>query len=182
MSLITHTELIQLVADGVLSYVPHEHINAASIDVTLGSTIYVEASPCGGYDRVDLKEKETPHMELVQIHGFYDLAPSQFCLASTVEVFNLPNDIAAEFRLKSSGARAGLDAALAMWCDPGFSGANLTLEICNNLKHHHLRLRPGLKIGQIVFWRGEPVPDHASYAVRGQYNGVLGTVPSKGVR
>ncbi len=182
MSILTYTELVQLVADGVLTGVKPEHINAASIDVCLGSTIYVEASPCGGYDRVDLKEKETPHMEIVQIHGFYDLAPDQFCLASTVEVFNLPNDIAAEFRLKSSGARAGLDAALAMFCDPGWTGANLTLELRNNLKHHHLRLRPGLKIGQILFFRGEPVPEHASYAVTGQYNNQLGTVPSKGVR
>ncbi len=123
MSILTYTELVQLVADGVLTGVKPEHINAASIDVCLGSTIYVEASPCGGYDRVDLKEKETPHMEIVQIHGFYDLAPDQFCLASTVEVFNLPNDIAAEFRLKSSGARAGLDAALAMFCDPGWTRA-----------------------------------------------------------
>ena len=182
MSLITHTELVQLVADGVLTGVDPEHINAASIDITLGSTIFIEASPHGGYDRVDLKAKETPHMEPVVIHGYYDLAPGQFCLASTQEIFNMPNDITAEFRLKSSGARAGLDAALAMWVDAGFTGANLTLELVNNLKYHHLRLRPGLKVGQIIFWRGTPVPDHASYAVKGQYNNELGTVPSKGIR
>lgn len=182
MSLITHTELVQLVADGVLTGVDPEHINAASIDITLGSTIFIEASPHGGYDRVDLKAKETPHMEPVVIHGYYDLAPGQFCLASTQEIFNMPNDITAEFRLKSSGARAGLDAALAMWVDAGFTGANLTLELVNNLKFHHLRLRPGLKVGQIIFWRGAPVPDHASYAVKGQYNNELGTVPSKGIR
>lgn len=182
MSILTYNELVKLVADGVLTGVHPDHINSASIDITLGSTIYIEASPHGGADRVDLKAKETPNMELVTIHGYYDLAPSQFCLASTQEVFHMPNDLAAEFRLKSSGARAGLDAALSMWVDPGFSGANLTLELVNNLKFHYLRLRPGTKIGQLIFWRGEPVPEHASYARTGQYNNQLGTVPSKGIR
>ena len=182
MSILTYNELVKLVDDGVLTGVHPDHINSASIDITLGSTIYIEASPHGGYDRVDLKAKETPNMELVTIHGYYDLEPGQFCLASTQEIFNMPNDITAEFRLKSSGARAGLDAALAMWVDAGFTGANLTLELVNNLKFHHLRLRPGLKVGQIIFWRGEPVPDHASYAKNGQYNNVLCTVPSKGIR
>lgn len=79
----------------------------------------------------------------------------------------MPNDLAAEFRLKSSLARAGLDAALAMWCDPGWHGSVLTLELTNALKMHSLRFRPGLKIGQMVFHRGAPVPAHASYAVKG---------------
>jgi dCTP deaminase len=182
MSLITHIELVQLVADGVLTGVHPSHINGASIDVTLGSTLYIEAIPRGGYDRVDLMAKEVPNLELVQMHGFYDLAPGQFCLGSTQELFNLPNDIAAEFRLKSSGARAGLDAALAMWADPSWTGSTLTLELRNNLRHHHLRLRPGMKIGQMIFLRGAPVPNHASYAVKGQYNNCVGTTPSKGIR
>ena len=182
MSLITHTELVQLVADGVITGVHPDHVNGASIDVTLGSTLYIEASPRGGYDRVDLMAKEVPNLEQVTIHGYYDLAPQQFVLASTTEIFNLPDDIAAEFRLKSSGARAGLDAALAMWADPSWTGSTLTLELFNNLKHHHLRLRPGMKIGQMIFLRGAPVPEHASYAVKGQYNHCVGTTPSKGVR
>lgn len=182
MSILTYNELVKLVDDGVLTGVHPSHINAASIDVCLGNTLYVEALPHGGADRVDLIAKETPKLELVQMHGFYDLSPGEFCLASTVEIFNLPNDLAAEFRLKSSCARAGLDAALAMFADPGWTGSTLTLELVNNLKHHHLRLRPGLKVGQILFFRGEPVPDHASYAVRGNYNYTLGTTPSKGVR
>lgn len=182
MSILTYNELVKLVDDGVLTGVHPGHINGASIDVTLGNTIYVEAPPKGGYDRVDLMAKETPNLEQITIHGYYDLAPQQFCLASTTEIFNLPDDIAAEFRLKSSGARAGLDAALAMFCDPSWTGSVLTLELFNNLKHHHLRLRPGLKVGQILFFRGEHVPGHASYAVRGQYNFSADTTPSKGVR
>jgi deoxycytidine triphosphate deaminase len=39
-----------------------------------------------------------------------------------------------------------------------------------------------MKIGQMVFFRCAPVPDHASYAAKGQYNGDTGAVGSKGVR
>lgn len=59
----------------------------------------------------------------------------------------------------------------------------LTLEFVNVLSHHALRLTPGMKAGQMVFWRGSsPIPTHASYATRGQYNGNLHAQPSKGVR
>lgn len=182
MSLITHTELVQLVADGVITGVKPEHINGSSIDITLSDDIWVEDTPKGGADRVDLILKETPAMRRVKMHGFFDLAPGKFMLGSSQEVFNLPDTISTSFFLKSSGARAGLDAALAMWADPKFSGSNLTLELVNNLEWHHLRLRPGLRVGQLVFWRGAPVPAHAAYDVRGQYGNQLGTVPSKGIR
>lgn len=117
--IITYHELKQFVDMNVIGGVHPSHINAASIDVTLGDHLFIETAPKGGYDRVDLAKKETPNTELVPIHGFYDLAPGQFCLGTTLETFNLPNDIVAEFRLKSSGARAGLDAALSMFCFTG---------------------------------------------------------------
>ena len=184
MSLLTHDELVELVQKGVITGVRLDQINGASIDVTLGGRLWIEDHPNGQYTVVDLAQKETPHMGMVDMlyTGFYDLQPGGFCLAGTRETFNLPNDLAAEFRLKSSLARAGLDAALAMWCDPGWHGSVLTLELTNVLKMHSLRFRPGLKIGQMVFHRGKPVPEHASYAVKGQYNGDQAATPSKGVK
>lgn len=182
MSILTYRELKQLVEQNVMTNVPPDQINAASIDVTLGSTLYLEQAPRGGFDRVDLIAKEVPLLQPVTIHGYYDLAPGQFCLGATQEIFNLPNDLAAEFKLKSSAARAGLDASLALFADPGWHGSVLTLELYNNLKYHWLRLRPGMKIGQMIFFRGEPVPDYASYAARGQYNQDTDATPSKGIR
>jgi dCTP deaminase len=38
----------------------------------------------------------------------YWLSPGSFCLAETRECFNLPDDISAQFVLKSSRAREGL--------------------------------------------------------------------------
>lgn len=180
MSLLTYNELIDAVDAGVVTDVYPERINAASIDVRLGRYAWVEAER-GGIVR--LKHKETPAMDRIDLQdGPMLLAPGEFCLAQTIEVFNLPSDLAAEFRLKSSGARAGLDQALAVWCDPGWNGSVLTLELRNNLRHNRLELAYGMKIGQIVLHRGERVPEHASYAVRGQYNGDLTAQPSRGVR
>lgn len=178
--LLTYNSLVDLVKYGVIEGVDPDRINAASIDVTLGNVIWIE-NWRGGL--VDLAKKETPGMMRVELDDSgYVLHPGEFILAQTREVFNLTDEIACEFRLKSSSARAGLDAALAMWCDPGWYGSVLTLELRNNLRHHALRLRPGQPIGQMIFLRGEPVPRHASYAVKGQYCNDKEAQPSKGLR
>jgi dCTP deaminase len=132
---------------------------------------------------IRLSRKETPDMIRVEMgeNGF-ELQPGEFCLAQTREVFNLPNDIAFEFKLKSSLARSGLNHLLAGYADPGWHGSVLTLEYHNVWQGHRLVLKPGMPCGQIVLYRGEPVPEHASYARRGQYNDNREAQPSKGVR
>ena len=182
--MLTYTELMLLLESGVIRGANPANVNAASIDVQLGSTLLVETSPGGGTSVVDLIAKEVPAMREIDLvkTGYYDLRPGEFCLAETVERFHLPNNLAAHYFLNSSLARAGLDAALAMWCDPGWHGSVLTLELKGNLRYHQLRLRPGMKCGQVVFQRGEPVPDHASYAARGRYNNDTGVQVSKGAR
>jgi dCTP deaminase len=188
VSIITYNGLKRLVAAGIISNVPLERVNAASVDVTLGSHLWIEDNR-GGI--VDLAAKETPRGRLIDIANTpYHLAPGEFVLAQTAEVFNLPANldeagvasISAEFRLKSSGARAGLDAASAHFCDPGWHGSVLTLELRNNLQYHSLILTAGSKIGQMIFFAGEPVPAEASYAARGRYNNDRTTTPSKGIR
>ena len=99
------------------------------------------------------------------------MAPGEFILAHSMEKFNLPMDISCEFKLKSSGARSGLDNALATWCDPGWNNSTLTLELKNNLRFTHIILREGMFIGQMVFFRNVPVPKDKSYFIRGRYNG-----------
>ena len=182
--LITHNGLLSLVETGAIRGVQRGHIGAASIDVTLGSSLFVEAPPGGSSNVVDLMDRQVPALREIDLlkTGFFDLAPGQFCLASTVERFFLPDDVAAEVKMRSSLARAGLDHALAGWADPGFHASVLTLELTNSLRYHALRLRPGLKVAQIVFWRGDRVPPHASYAKTGRYNGDASAQPSKGVR
>lgn len=182
MSLLTHDELIVLVEEGVIQNCDPSQVNAASIDITLGNVVWSEGRSRFN-DLIDLAKKETPLMMSWDISdSSFDLSPGEFILASSREVFHLPNSIAAEYKLKSSLARAGLDHLNAGWADPGWHGSVLTLELKNVLQRHTLRLRPGMKIGQMVFFRGETVPDHASYAVRGSYNGDKAATPSKGVK
>jgi dCTP deaminase len=181
MSLLTYNKLTQLVADKVLTPVPIDYINGASIDVRLNNTLFVEARV--GRD-IDLAKKETANIEQVDVpdNEAFILNPLEFCLAATFEVFNLPNNIACEFRLKSTAAREGLDQSLAVWCDPSWHGSVLTIELRNNWQRHRHILRPGMKIGQIIFYEGESVPNTAAYATRGQYNNDATTTPSKGLR
>ena len=107
----------------------------------------------------------------------YLLMPGHFCLAETLEIFNMPDDISAQFVLKSSRARDGLNHLLAGWCDPGWHGSKLTLELKNERLHHALPIWPGLKIGQMVFHQMSKVPLN-SYAVTGNYNNHLTVMPS----
>ena len=178
MSVLSYNELVELVESGVIDAKP-EHINAASIDITLGSELLVETVPSDAHKlQVDLASKQTLHMALKD-HTL--LFPNQFVLGHSQETFNLPNNIAAEYKLKSSLARSGLEHLNAGWCDPGWSG-QLTLELKNVCEWHTLHLTPGMKVGQMIFYKVSAVPEHASYKTKGQYNDQRGVQQSKGVK
>lgn len=172
MSLLSYTELCELVEQNVITDVKPEAINAASIDVRLGEKIVVEADS----DLIVDIHKRTMWASVgISIKDYhYDLKPNEFVLAQTVEQFNLPDDICAEFKLKSSGARSGLENSLATWCDCGWNGSVLTLELKNVLQHHPIRLTYGMYVGQMIFYRVAPVPKERSYSVIGRYNGDTG--------
>jgi deoxycytidine triphosphate deaminase len=109
------------------------------------------------------------------------LDPKRVCLAHSVELFYLPLDITAEYRLKSSLARAFLEHLTAVWCDPGWHGSSLTLELSNMTEFHRIPLSFGMKCGQVSFRRHAPVPEEKSYRLRGKYNETLSVSQSKGV-
>ena len=114
MSLLSYNELCQLVEQNVITGVKPKDINATSIDVHLGDKIIIESS---NYNLVDIANRTMWASVGMNITNYYyDLQPGEFVLASTRETFNLPNDISAEFRLKSSGARSGLNNLFACHC------------------------------------------------------------------
>lgn len=171
MSLLSYDELIEITNRRVITPVDYADVNGTSIDVYLGPIIMAER-----YNEsqriVSLRDKERLSMTRIDItDGYYDLRPGEFVLAQTVEEFNLPADISAEFKLNSSGARIGLENALATWCDPHWHGSVLTLELKNLTQHHTIRLHHGCRIGQMIFHKSAPVPTDRGYAVRGRYNG-----------
>jgi len=171
MSLMSYLELCDIVEQGVIAPVSHECINASSIDIHLGNEVIVESG--GVCEFVDPHRRTNFHQRVVDLRGdgYYMLRPGEFILANTVEVFNLPMDVSAEFRLKSSGARSGLNNLFACHCDPGWHGSTLTLELHNVLRWTAIKLTPGMAIGQMLFHRHRvKVPEDRSYAARGRYN------------
>lgn len=181
---LSYIDLVKLVDDGVIDADP-KNINGASIDVRLGREIKVErAKPDGDFGLVDLRhaKERGVDFDVVDISSGHMLLPGQFSLAHTVETFNLPNYICADFRLRSSIARCGLNALLANWCDPGFHGAQLTLELHNVCQHHALLVTEGLLVGQMIFDLVDAVPDDRSYATVGRYNLQSGATESLGAR
>jgi len=173
MTILSYTEIIDLIEDGVIENADYECVNSASLDLHLGSTLLLEGNVGFGPDNLKYLNKKSAltHETLVlEAGGKYVMAPGEFILASTREIFNLPNNISAEYKLKSSMARLGLDHLNAGWCDAGWNGSVLTLELKNTTQRHRIVLTDGDKIGQIVFYRHKEVPLDKSYATRGSYN------------
>lgn len=156
---------------GMVSPFDPELVNPASLDVRLGDTLLIESAvddvmvpyPLAGHTQ------ENPYLFL----------PGQFVLAQTVERFYLPDDLAVEFKLKSSRAREGIDHAKAGFGDPGWHGSVLTMELKNNRQLRPVKLWPGMRIGQMVFCQMAATPQR-SYALTGRYNGDATVQGSRG--
>lgn len=174
---LNHDEILPFLTDGTVVGSDPSLVNTASLDIRLGDTLLVERS---GYfwdcepsvlDYSTRENFEACRVKLTE-EGFV-LQPGQFVLGCTVESFNFPNDLAALYRSKSTMGRMALEHMDAGWVDPGFNGV-LTLELKNEFQYHSVRIRPGDRIGQLIFMRGVPVNQEDSYATTGNYNGAAG--------
>ena len=108
------------------------------------------------------------------------LHPGEFALASTYEQVTLGTGVAARLEGKSSLGRLGLlTHSTAGFIDPGFSG-HVTLEL-SNMATLPIMLWPGMKIGQLCFFRLSSPTQHpygsAKYGSR--YQGQRGPTPSR---
>lgn len=124
-----------------------------SYDVTLGTTFSEQKSSWSRYTAPLVDPSCTVEYDIQQVSthpkvGYYELAPGAFVLAHTVEVVNIPNNIVAEIKDKSSWARLGLQVKNTM-ANPGFKG-QITLELSNE-GNYNLKLIPGVGICQLVF-------------------------------
>ena len=155
------SEIRALCEEGLVDPYEPALVNPASLDVRLGENILIETAL-------------TSHMQPRSIAGFTEdrpflLHPREFILAETVETFFLPSFLAGQFALKSSRARAGIEHLMAGYCDPGWSGSKLTLELQNARALHPVKLWPGMRIGQLVFHVMSAAPAE-DYSVVGHYN------------
>jgi dCTP deaminase len=157
-----------------------EMIQPSSIDVRLDQDFRVFENH--RYTSIDpaleqpwLTQIVTPHPEEPFV-----LHPGEFVLASTYECVELPLDIAARLEGKSSLGRLGLIThSTAGFIDPGFGG-HITLEL-SNLASLPIKLWPGMKIGQLCFFRLQ-TPASAGYGSMefgSRYQGQKGPTESR---
>jgi len=118
-------------------------IQPASVDIRLGNTFSIVEDSCTGIINL---EKEVKYKTITS--DTYILLPNQFVLATTMEYFELPNNLTAFVEGRSSLGRLGLFIQNAGWVDPGFKG-EITLELFN-ANRCAIELKAGRRVGQLV--------------------------------
>jgi dCTP deaminase len=134
------------------------------------------------YPYIDVKAEMPDLTELVEVEEKvpFILHPGEFVLGSTLERVRLPDDLVARLEGKSSLGRLGLLIhSTAGYVDPGWDGY-LTLEL-SNVANLPITIYPGMKIGQISFFRLTTQADVPyGSAVRGsKYQGQRGPTASR---
>ncbi len=153
----------------VIEPVTKEQIQPASVDIRLGNTFsVVDDTPSGIItlgNKIEYKTIETDK---------YLILPGQFVLATTMEYFELPDDLTAFVEGRSSLGRMGLFIQNAGWVDPGFKG-EITLELYN-ANRCAIELQAGRRVGQLVFAK---MDDSALNPYNGKYQGQRGATGSR---
>lgn len=133
------------------------NLSPASIDLTLAD---------------DFIDEDGIRTRLEDGLNAFNILPGEFWLMSTKETINVPQDMVAVVKGKSSLARMGLMVECAGFVDPSFSG-QITLEVKNLNQERVLSLKPGMKICQIVFMKldnpaNQPYSEESGHHYQGQ--------------
>lgn len=163
--------LTKMLAEGTLVAEPieKEQIQPASIDIRLGNTFSIVRDSSSGIITLENKIK----YETIETDT-YVLLPGQFVLATTMEYFELPDNLTAFVEGRSSLGRMGLFIQNAGWVDPGFKG-EITLELFN-ANRCAIELKAGRRVGQLVF---AEMDDTAMNPYNGKYQGQRGATGSR---
>lgn len=186
-------EIIELAKQGLVVPFNLEMINPCSLDISIGysmkimrkKTLYDLINSCSFIVKPHIiaeKLKEQVYWEDIDLinynqnHPFW-LFHGDKILVASLETFNFPDNICAQFRLKSSRGREFYEHLEAGFCDVGWHGSKLTMEIeCRN--YAPLPIYPHLRIGQLIFERtNNPLK---SYKITGRYNNDNHVEGSKG--
>jgi dCTP deaminase len=153
-------------------------VQPSSVDLHVDSQFRVFAN--SRYPYIDVKQEMTDLTELVEVgpDEAFILHPGEFVLGSTAERVAIPNDLVARLEGKSSLGRLGLLIhSTAGYVDPGWDGY-LTLEL-SNVANLPITLYPGMKIGQISFFKLTTEADVPYGAAGNKYQGQRGPTPSR---
>ncbi|WP_432485831.1 dCTP deaminase [Kineococcus esterisolvens] len=155
-------------------------VQPSSVDVRIDR--YFRLFDNHKYSVIDPAQEQPELTRLVEVEPDepFILHPGEFVLASTYEVVTLPDDVSARLEGKSSLGRLGLlTHSTAGFIDAGFSG-HVTLEL-SNVATLPITLWPGMKIGQLCFFRLSSPAEHpyGSSASGSRYQGQRGPTPSR---
>ncbi len=155
-------------------------IQPSSVDIRLDR--YFRLFDNHKYAVIDPAADQPDLTRLVEVEPdeAFVLHPGEFVLGSVYEVVTLPDDVAARVEGKSSLGRLGLlTHATAGFIDPGFSG-HVTLEL-SNVATLPIKLWPGMKIGQLCFFRLSSAAEHpyGSSEYGSRYQGQRGPTASR---
>jgi dCTP deaminase len=134
------------------------------------------------YPYIDVRREQADLTEVVTVPEGepFILHPGEFVLGSTFERVALPDDLVARLEGKSSLGRLGLLIhSTAGYVDPGWDGY-LTLEL-SNVANLPITIYPGMKIGQISFFRLSTPADvpYGSGESGAKYQGQRGPTASR---
>jgi len=171
------------VRDVVLEPFAAELVQPSSVDVRIDR--YFRLFDNHKYAVIDPAQEQPELTRLVEVEPDepFVLHPGEFVLASTYEVVTLAASIAARLEGKSSLGRLGLlTHSTAGFIDPGFSG-HVTLEL-SNVATLPIKLWPGMKIGQLCFFRLSSPAEHpyGSQGYGSRYQGQRGPTASRSYR
>jgi dCTP deaminase len=170
------------IAAGRVGLEPYDSamVQPASIDIRLDR--FFRTFENHRYQFIDPRQDQSDMTRLVEVapDEAFVLHPGEFVLGSTFEVVSLPEDVAARVEGKSSLGRLGLlTHATAGFIDPGFVG-HITLEL-SNVSNLPVTLWPGMKIGQLCFFRMSSAAEHpyGSSVYGSRYQNQRGPTPSR---
>lgn len=153
----------------IIKPLTEEQIQPASVDIRLGNSFsVVDDTPRG----IITMDSEIKYKSIIT--DTYLILPGQFVLATTMEYFELPDNMTAFVEGRSSLGRMGLFIQNAGWVDPGFKG-EITLELFN-ANRCAIELKAGRRVGQLVF---AEMDEAALNPYKGKYQGQTGATGSK---
>ena len=180
--LLSDRDIRAAIDSGSLGIEPYEpgNVQPSSVDVRLDRFFRVFNN--SKYMHIDPKLQQDELTSLVEVEegDAFVLHPGEFVLASTLEKFTLPDNLAGRLEGKSSLGRLGLlTHSTAGFIDPGFSGY-VTLEL-SNVANLPMTLWPGMKVGQMAIFRMSSPAEvpYGTGSLGSKYQGQRGPTPSR---
>jgi dUTP pyrophosphatase len=142
---------------------PETQTQMCGMEMTLQK---IERFTSAGAVAFDNIERELPQTETMDFDpsGWIDLAAGAY-LVTFNEIVNIPRDVAALARARSTLLRCGAGLETALW-DPGYRGRSQSLLVVYN--PNGLRLKKNARLMQLVFMRLEK---EAEKVYSGKYQG-----------